>query len=198
MNKFTLQKLFIFTEIIIYFSFIIMDLNHMDSSFIKYSGIFLCFIWSIYKKDKLLSISSFFTLLADYFLLLRNQNYIYGILSFIVVQLLYIYYLYINDCEMKIDLRIIIFITYLAIAYVNNLLTTFNVFVLFYFSLLLGNFLSSITNKNLKRMSLGLFLFICCDICVGLFNILPSGSITHYISILVWIFYLPSQVLIYY
>lgn len=198
MNKFTLQKLFIFTEIIIYFSFIIMDLNHMDSSFIKYSGIFLCFIWSVYKKDKLLSISSFFTLLADYFLLLRNQNYIYGILSFIVVQLLYIYYLYINDCEMKIDLRIIIFITYLAIAYVNNLLTTFNVFVLFYFSMLLSNFLSSITNKNLKRMSLGLFLFICCDICVGLFNILPSGSITHYISILIWIFYLPSQVLIYY
>ena len=198
MNKFTLQKLFIFTEIIMYFSFIIMDLNYMDSSFVKYSGILLCFIWSIYKKDKLLSISSFFTLLADYFLLLRNKNYIYGILSFIVVQLLYMHYLYINDCEMKIDLRIIIFITYFAIAYVNNLLTTFNVFVLFYFSMLLGNFLSSITNKNLKRISFGLFLFICCDICVGLFNVLPSGSLTHYISILIWIFYLPSQVLIYY
>ena len=49
------------------------------------------------------------------------------------------------------------------------------------------------------RFAIGLFLFACCDICVGITNLRP-GFLTEQMirnaEVMTWIFYLPSQILI--
>ena len=48
-----------------------------------------------------------------------------------------------------------------------------------------------------RAFALGLTLFVGCDTCVGLFNVLPAGSPLYFpASVGMWLFYLPSQVLI--
>ena len=67
------------------------------STYLKFSSILLCFIISLlldsigynHKDVLLLQLARFFTLVADYFLIL-STNYILGVLFFSVVQLLYI------------------------------------------------------------------------------------------------------------
>ncbi|HAU86083.1 MAG TPA: hypothetical protein DCW90_11480 [Lachnospiraceae bacterium] len=47
--------------------------------------------------------------------------------------------------------------------------------------------------------SLGLILFICCDICVGLSNGELAGltvPFAHLFQWLIWLFYIPSQICI--
>ena len=48
---------------------------------------------------------------------------------------------------------------------------------------------------------IGLILFLCCDLCVGLFNFSEVGitlpaALEKVIAPAMWLFYLPSQVLI--
>lgn len=49
------------------------------------------------------------------------------------------------------------------------------------------------------RFAIGLFLFACCDACVGITNLRP-GFLTEQMirnaEVMTWIFYLPSQILI--
>ncbi len=50
----------------------------------------------------------------------------------------------------------------------------------------------------LSRFAWGLLLFVCCDVCVGLWNIsifLPA-PLAEFSRVGMWLFYLPSQVLI--
>ena len=55
-------------------------------------------------------------------------------------------------------------------------------------------------HPGLVPFAVGLILFWCCDVCVGIFNIsagLPAlKSIGENCGFLIWIFYLPSQVLL--
>lgn len=193
MNK---LKSFILIEIIIFFSFIILDIYNIDSSLIKYLGIVFCFIYSMYNKNYLISLALFLTLLADLFLLIINDYYLLGVTIFNIVQIIYLYYLYTRSCKLYIPLRILLFIFIIVILYLNNFLTSLNLIATFYFVNLCINFLSSLNDNELKYLSLGLFLFILCDILVALFNILSPGKLLSFVSYLMWVFYLPSQVLI--
>ena len=68
-----------------------------------------------------------------------------------------------------------------------------------YFSQLASNALLAWTLRGAhwRAFALGLTLFAGCDICVGLFNVLPAASPLYFpASIGMWLFYLPSQVLI--
>ena len=68
-----------------------------------------------------------------------------------------------------------------------------------YFSQLAANALLAWTLKGerWRAFALGLTLFVGCDVCVGLFNVLPPGSAPYFaVSVGMWLFYLPSQVLI--
>ena len=68
-----------------------------------------------------------------------------------------------------------------------------------YFSQLLSNTILAWTRRGRRwrLFALGLTLFVGCDVCVGLFNALPPGSPRYFaVSIGMWLFYLPSQVLI--
>lgn len=188
------KKIFISIETLIYLTFITLDFLKINSTYIKYSGIVVCFVYTILDNHKRID-SSLFTLIADLFLLVLNKHYEIGLTSFIIVQIIYIYYLgNIDNKHYKSFMTIrfsLLVIAYIVIYFMKNadLLTKL---VLFYFC---NEFISAIEacfTVN-KLFALGLILFVCCDVCVGLFNINIGLPFT---SFLMWIFYLPSQVLI--
>lgn len=191
----TRKKIFILIESIIYITFIVMDAFNTDSSYIKYFGIILCLLNSILDKNTLISLALLFTLISDYFLLLTNNLLIVGVITFIIVQFIYLYYLYKNKCNNHIIVRIIFYLLSLLIAF-SGRVSMLYVVAIIYFSTLLMNTISSYSNQALLLFSIGLSLFICCDICVGLHNICNYGLIYKVATTLMWIFYLPSQVLI--
>ena len=189
------KKLFIGIEAIIYFSFIFLDLYGRNSIYLKYLGIIICFVYALINKKFYISIALFFTVIADYFLLVIDSHYILGVISFIFVQIVYFLYLKKNNCDLFIKIRILIIIIIVLVSLLFKIDILYCL-TLCYFSVLVINCISSYTNKNLRIFSIGLTLFILCDISVGLFNILPSGTLYTIVSFLMWIFYLPSQVLI--
>lgn len=56
----------------------------------------------------------------------------------------------------------------------------------------------AVTEKVRPIFAVGLILFICCDICVGLWNLYPPlpPLLREFVRVGIWFFYLPSQVLI--
>ncbi|MBQ0036410.1 MAG: hypothetical protein KBT35_05790 [Firmicutes bacterium] len=191
----TLKKIFIIIEIIIFISFIVMDLNNIDSSYLKYLGIILCFIYNLINKNIIFLVASIFTIISDYFLLLTNNHIIIGLITFIIVQFTYMYYLHTKKINNHYLLRAIIYILIFIITLIikTNIET---LLALLYFSTLVINTICSYQNNNLFIYSLGLTLFIGCDINVGLHNIMSVGTIYELATLFMWIFYLPSQVLI--
>lgn len=186
-------KLFLTWEIIIYLSFLIIDLFRIcDSTYLKYLGIISCFIYALFSKSLILSFSFFFTLLADYFLLVRNDYYVVGVSFFIVVQLIYIIYLRSLNIKQNIYIRIFVpLILSLVVFFVlKEILYSL---VIFYFSQMIISLIYCLINKKHKLLIVGLCLFIMCDICVGLYNVANVPVIINYLE---WFFYLPSQVLI--
>lgn len=190
-----MKKHFLILETIIYALFITLDIHKVDSTYIKYLGIILCLIFAIYNRKKIRIISMIFTLIADYFLLVINSYYEIGLLSFIVVQMCYIYFLgNISNKHLKTYLliRVVFVIFGSIILYISNNMSILNELVLIYFSSLLISAVQSWFSGN-KVLAIGLSLFVCCDICVGLHNISATYTVA---SFLMWVFYLPSQVLI--
>ena len=194
MKREILRKGFLIIETVLFILFVAMDLFHTDSSYLKYIGIILCLLYSLAIRNTEGSIAFLFTLFADYFLLLRNDSYLLGVLSFIIVQLIYTFILFHRGCHLLLPIRVILLAGALLILYLLKMFDLLNVAALFYFSLLLGNFISSLTNKENRTLSAGLFLFLCCDICVGLFNLIQSGPVYAFASVMMWVFYLPSQI----
>lgn len=190
-----MKKKFFVIESIVYLSFIILDILKIDASYIKYLGIVFCFLYALINYKKYQTLSMIFTLIADMFLLVLDKYYEIGVLSFIVVQMIYTLFIKnINDKYFKqfILVRIVVLILGISILYISKNLSLLNILVIIYFSNLLINTFESYNTKN-NTLSIGLTLFVCCDICVGLHNILPQQTIA---SFLMWVFYLPSQVLI--
>ena len=187
MNK----KLFILSELLIYITFITLDILDRNSLFIKYLGIIVCFLFSL-RSNKLASLALTTTLCADFFLLVLNKHYEIGLLFFIVTQLAYCFYL--NDKKYYL-VRLVCFVFGFVVLIVLDNITKLNVLVIFYFSNLLINCIESYKLNN-KTLFIGLLLFVCCDICVGLFNMNVPSSVYNFVSFMMWVFYLPSQVLI--
>ena len=188
-------KSFVLFESIIYICFIIMDLFNIDSTYIKYLGIVLCLIYSLFNKKKVQCFAMFFTLIADFFLLVVNKYYEIGLISFIIVQLVYLYFLgNYNKAYFNMFLLIRGFICVFCVLTLNIIdqLTLLNILVIIYFSNLVLNMVQSHLLPN-KILAIGLSLFVCCDICVGLHNINVAYEVSTF---LMWVFYLPSQVLI--
>ena len=196
MKRKILRKGFLIIEMILYVVFIAMDLFHMDSSVVKYTGVVLCFLYSLAIGNTEGLLAFLFTLLADYFLLIRNDTYLFGILSFVVVQSVYAHILFCRGCRFLVPVRAFLLIISFSVLFLMGRFDLLNAVALFYFSLLSGNFLSSLTGKENRTLSTALFLFLCCDICVGLFNLIQGGPIYRFASMMMWVFYLPSQVLL--
>lgn len=198
-------KLFIVLEFILYAALLAIDILNLGSSTaVKYTGIILCIFFCFAavpdKNDRLTALALLFTGAADLFLLVLNSHYIIGILFFCLVQFLYCLKLFAvtGKCvpqEIVLRLGLPAAVTLmLGILGQCNLL---NSLAAFYFCNLVINGIKSWICTGPGLFTLGLILFICCDICVGLFNVIPeAGELYRVVSIGMWAFYLPSQVLI--
>lgn len=212
-------SVFILLEIALYLSFLFIDkgifVTRIESSTLKYASISLCLAFSLYcliRKRKMancfIPIALVFTLISDYFLLFNtNQNlYVYGLITFIITQLIYfafILYLRRSKFELLINLlvRFLLTIAALVVAFYLNYSDVLTILALVYFVELLSNFLYSTflikLDKEYLIFSIGLLLFIGCDINVGLNNVhLFEGIDYSLVNFLMWVFYLPSQVLL--
>ena len=212
-------SLFILIEIALYLSFLFIDrgilISEVDSSTLKYIGIITCLVFSFYpliRKRKLVNLfiplALVFTLISDYFLLFNtDQNlYLYGLITFIITQLIYFsFILFIRknwfDFLINLIVRVILSIGAVGITFYLEFNDAITILALIYFVELLSNFIYSLTlikiNKNYLIFSLGLLLFISCDINVGLNNVHIIGGIDYnLVNFLMRVFYLPSQVLL--
>lgn len=204
---------FILLESVIYFLFISFDISGKDSTAIKYFGIVLCFLYSLTnigegKNSLFLCLALLFTLVADWFLLVKNNNYVFGVCSFIVAQIIYCVRLIDDNVKIKriIAIRIPLIIVLLIALYFFKLLDTLTFLVVIYFVDLLCNTIDgySLFGKSVenKLFAIGMTLFVLCDISVGLNNLssyVDISSIRGLVKIAnfaMWVFYLPSQTLI--
>lgn len=157
--------MFVLSECILFILIII-----YDSSFLKYLSIGLCLLYSIYRKRGYLIM--LIIMIADYCLLL-NSYYILGIMLFMIVQMYYHYeicgtYTYFYCLLLFLCPSLYFLATCYAIMSVGNI----------YFSLM---------KKHWLRATV--ILLALCDLCIMI------QYLTHYDMPIMWLFYLPSQVL---
>lgn len=196
-------KIFIAVQAVLYVSFMLLDIMGAgDSRWLKYASIALCLAFSVFLSarggKKLVTAALGFTLAADTFLLLLDSSYAVGVALFCVVQALYFVRIYrANGRRAAIPARLALLLAAVAIVCISGLMSPLNLLVCFYFTSFLCNAAQSMSIKN-TLFSLGLILFLCCDICVGVHNMpgLLPASLQSFADIGMWMFYLPSQVMI--
>lgn len=213
--------------LILYINFILADLSIIrcfsNTSVIKYLSIILCFSISLMiGKDHLNSIDKlllqlglFITLIADFLLIIAGQIVI-GVGVFSIAHIIYV----IRYKRRKIRFVLLKFlavllllvITYVILNYFVKEIEILFLVALFYTISLLSSVINSINAykqnllpyPNKLLISVGMLLFLLCDINVGLFNITNMfynfSGISHQLHnismVLIWFFYLPSQVLL--
>lgn len=189
---------FLAAECLLYVAFLALDLTGRGgyTIWLKYGGILLCLgfalLCSLRGGDRLVFPALLFTAGADWFLLVRGDHLILGVALFLVVQSLYLIRLRRAGAGTRFLLRCGLALLLGAAVYAAGLVSGLNLLVALYFSQLLSNTILAWNSKK-RLFALGLTLFVCCDICVGMFNLDMLYSFT---SIGMWLFYLPSQVLI--
>lgn len=212
-------SLFVILEILIYLSFLLLDKNinfiEIDSSYFKYAGIILCLVFSLYSLIRKRSLEAIFipcalvfTLISDCFLLLNPdpELFIYGLVTFIITQLIYFLFLSFKNKSLfefilNIVIRLILTLVAIVVAVSLGYKDTLTLLALSYFVELLANFIYSFSliklDKKFIIFSTGLLLFIGCDISVGLNNVhLFEGIDYSLVNYMMWVFYLPSKVLL--
>ena len=189
----------------VYLAFLTLDLTGRSeiSVPVKYGGILLCLLFALACAlrggDRLVPLALAFTAGADWFLLVRNDNYAVGIALFLCVQTVYYLRLRRNGVPGAYPLRTGLALGAGLALYALRLASPLNLLAGLYFSQLLSNTLLAWTKKGgrWRIFAVGLTLFVGCDLCVGLFNTLSAGHPLYpAVSVGMWLFYLPSQVLI--
>lgn len=196
-----LRAAFLSAEGVIYALFLALDLTGRGGQSVplKYAGILLCLAFSLLGADRLVPLALALTAGADWFLLVRNDRYLLGIALFLAVQTVYLLRLRRAGADSAWPLRSALALALGAGVYALHMASAVNLAAALYFSQLMSNTLLAWTLKGARRraFALGLTLFVGCDVCVGLFNVLPPGSPPYLAaSVGMWLFYLPSQVLI--
>lgn len=211
--------LVIATIYILFLYFDIFDKTIMTpTTFLKYISIVFCFIVSLLtgkdglsrKDTSLLQAGLFVTLLADLFLLILNY-YVVGIILFSIVQIIYfVRYKSYNSYRVNLDLTKFIFIFLfiiftwftIDIKWINiDFLYAIAVFYSICFLFSITEAIKSFRNNkypycNRYVILLGMALFVLCDISVAISNLAGRFNLSVYFSVLIWLFYLPSQVLL--
>lgn len=203
---------FVVVQLLLTILIFVADLNDLfDTVAIKYTGVVLCFLVSLFaikdKRSRWLILGLAGTLVADLFLLVLDKYYLVGVTAFIFVQIMY--FLYIKPKRWKISLliRMVLFIVAVLVVLFGFNVNDLTVFCsLFYFVNLVMNMVDAwIEFKNgFLVFALGLTLFIGCDVSVGFHNISSYISysspfidkVIDFSQFGMWLFYLPSQTLI--
>ncbi len=234
MNKIKCDKiilaLFILMELLLYITFLYQDIfkkgSLLVSTNLKFSSIILCFVavfWFYARESMTLDIvllrcAFLFTLISDLCILMLDFYYL-GLITFCIVQLLYLIRL---NCWRKKQgihsaLWILILRNVLFAMAITGILITLKISLgglvlisIFYFVSIFFNTVdairihSSVPKIQYKLYAIGMVLFFLCDLNVGLFNLSDYIQIEEswfhkvyeFATIAMWMFYLPSQVLI--
>ncbi len=199
--KNTLIKIFICVQTAVYLAFTVIDLlNASGSTPLKFAGMLLCLAFSAYLSsdggEKAVTWAIGFSVLADVLLLLLERYYAVGIGLFCVAQAIYFLRIYrANGHRAAIPARIITFLAAVCVLTALKMAKPLNILAVFYFTFFLCNAVQSFGVEN-RLFSIGLCLFICCDVCVGLHSLPLTGAAHALTGMGMWTFYLPSQVLI--
>lgn len=211
--------LFILIHLILYlFIYAFKIITGKTETIADYIVVISCFLFSlvyfIIKRNSntlIFLIAFLFTILADTNLLILDDNYELGILTFIIVQFAYFWYILKNmytkdNYSYLIAIRLItIVIGVIASLIVQTDKLLVCLVIIYISNLVINLIISIIPRKRNLLFSLGLFLFLLCDICVGCYNIgdiidISNTSLFYKIANLpfniAWLFYHPSQVLL--
>ncbi len=211
--------LFILIHLILYlFIYAFKIITGKTETIADYIVVISCFLFSlvyfIIKRNSntlIFVIAFLFTILADTNLLILDDNYELGILAFIIVQFAYFWYILKNmytkdNYGYLIAIRLITIVIGVIASLIVQIDKLLVCLVIIYISNLVINLIISIIPRKRNLLfSLGLFLFLLCDICVGCYNIgdiidISNTSLFYKIATLpfniAWLFYHPSQVLL--
>lgn len=208
-------KVFLCIECVLYILFILMDCFFPEmgkaSMDLKYMGIVLCFFYVICLLPKdtetedtvLVQTAIFFTLLADTFLVKLGRSEA-GVACFIMVQICYFYRLHKGHSKSIFWNCAIFGLLYLVLDICLEQIEFVVVLALFYIITLIRNVWDSLWLSENRLFQLGLILFLLCDLSVGLYNVPGFVAVPQWyhayiypaVAVLMWAFYLPSQVLL--
>ena len=189
----------------LYAAFLALDLTGRSGFAVpvKYGGVQLCLLFALLRAlrggDRLVPLALALTAGADWFLLVRNDHYPVGVALFLCVQTVYYLRLRRSGAPTAWPLRAGLALGAGLALYGLRLASPLNLLAGLYFSQLLSNTVLAWTQKGQpwRVFAAGLTLFVGCDLCVGLFNVLPADHpLYSAVSVGMWLFYLPSQVLI--
>lgn len=210
--------IFIAVEAVIYITFNVMAAaGAPDPVYLKYSGVLLCLAVSVInvflygrKADAVtLSCALLFTAVSDLFILVLDDYYEIGLVTFITVQSIYFYRLYAGRIKkifislaVRLCVSAAIIIVFAATDKLNLLVAECAVYITMLVANVADAFIICKKGKKNILFAVGLSLFLGCDVCVGLHNFgtvlnvaLPMWLVA-FASYAMWAFYLPSQVLI--
>lgn len=209
---------FIAVEAVIYAVFNVMaGMNTPDPIYLKYAGILLCvavllavmFFRDTTRDNAIMLAALFFTAVSDLFILVLGKYYEIGLVTFIIVQSLYLYRLYSDRLKkiyitlsVRLGVMVALIITFAVLNMLNLLIAECAIYITMLSANVVDAFIICKKSVNNSLFAIGLILFLGCDICVGLHNFgtvlnvaLPIW-LTKTVAVAMWAFYLPSQVLI--
>lgn len=201
--------LFLAAQSVLYVSFLGCDLFSLPAAAtaLKYSALLLCLLAAFVRcaspDGLLLCCALTLTAAADLFLLVLDCHYAWGVALFCPVQILYALRLR-RSWHIAPPLwpRIALSALCLFAAAAVHSLNLLTGLVCLYFPQLLCNAAESLrirANSSGRCFSCGLWLFLCCDICVGLHNLFLAAppalpGLARAVQLAMWAFYLPSQI----
>ena len=199
--------LFLLTEGLLYGAFLYWDLTvgGPGSNLIKYASILLCALFSmgwalLGGGERLVAAALALTAGADTFLVALVDHYVLGMALFCAVQLCYLLRVRRMSGRSWPWGRLVLCLLSLAGLRALGLWNLLDGLALVYFSNFLCSALLSLScqGKRARWFSAGLFLYLCCDVCVAFFQFpqLLQAAAYAFVRVGMWLFYLPGQVLI--
>lgn len=215
-----IKKLLGIIFIILQTIFILLDLSmeiifkaNLDYDMIHYLIIFLNFIFALVfislphksddiKKELYIVFALLFTVISDTGLVLIGVEHNDLFISTFIIAQLFLF-LYITSDRFKKNYFIsLIVLGILSIGLFINYILKINFPIVYYVSFIYGiifvcNIILSFVLLDLKKRKnqffiIGLILYFLCDLCIALGNFHPSSVLAQ----LIWVFYLPGEVLI--
>lgn len=200
------ERVFPCLSALLWLTFLLLDITAMaGSTWVKFAAICLCFVTALTGAGSpdggLVAAALGLTVAADLLLLVRSEGYELGVGLFIAVQLLYACRLFHlrggAPCLWGLGLRLA-GLGAAGLLFSGALLPTGGLLLpalsCFCFVNLCVNAAEALALGGAQRtFAAGVLLFLCCDICVGCWNL---GLLPGLTGVGIWFFYLPSQVLI--
>ena len=201
-DKADVTAAFLGLEAALYAVFLTLDLTGGSGDPVKYASIAVCLVFSVLFAcrggSRLMPAAMALTLGADTFLLLLNDHYGAGVALFCGVQALYLVRICRRNGGRTLwPLRLVLVLGAWAGLWALGLLSPLNLLAAVYFTNFLLNACQAVPLHS-PLFSVGLWLFLLCDVCVGIRNQpeLFPGWLAAFAQVGMWLFYLPGQVLL--